>query len=87
MRRYLPEGLSYKIERCDMVSYICGKGPVRGTRSAWLPTTKSHEEYKAERRLETVEIHLPDIEKLIRQVYDKKDDAENRISIAYATED
>jgi hypothetical protein len=87
MRRHLPENLNYEIERCDMVSYICGKGPVKGGRSAWLPTTKPHEKYKAARRLETVEIHLPDIETLIRQVYDKKDNTENPVSIAYATED
>jgi hypothetical protein len=87
MRRHLPGNINYEIERCDMVSYVCEKSPVRGSRSAWLSTTKPHEEYKAERRLETVEIHLPDIETLIRQVYDTKEDARNRVSIAYASED
>jgi hypothetical protein len=83
----LPQGINQKSERCDMVSYICGKSPKRGGRLAWLPVDKPHPEYKANRRLEVVEIHLPDIESLIREVYHKKDDIEELTSLEYDTED
>lgn len=84
LRKRLPETLNHKIERCDMVSYICGESPVRGGRTAWLPTEKPHSEYKAGRRLETVEIHLPEVEALIESVYRKKPDVEAYASIGSA---
>lgn len=62
------------VERCDLVSYVCGQPPVRGNRSTWLPVDKPHSNYKGERRLEAVEIHLQDVEDLIRTVYGKMDD-------------
>src|SRR5258708_261576 len=76
-----------KFERCDMVSYICGIDPVKENRSAWLSTDNPHEKYKAQRRLEAVEIHLPNVEELIRKVYEKRDDIVANVSIASAAED
>lgn len=71
------QGAKHKSERCDMVSYICGVDPKRDGRLTWLPTDQPREEYKAQRRLEAVEIHLPQVESLIRRVYGKIDDNED----------
>ncbi len=57
-------------ERCDLVSYICGRHPKRD--SVWLPTEKPHKCYNADRRLEAVETHLNDVEALIHEVYSYK---------------
>ncbi|MFO0055592.1 MAG: DEAD/DEAH box helicase, partial [Dolichospermum sp.] len=54
-------------ERCDLVSYICGKHPVRS--ATWISADIPNEEYTANRKLEAVEIHLHDIENLINTVY------------------
>ena len=70
-----------------MISYICGESPVRGNRTAWLPTDTPHEAYKAQRRLEVVETHLPNVEVLIRNVYGKKDDSPANVSLATIVED
>jgi hypothetical protein len=67
---------NYKAERRDIVSYVCGKSPVLKGLSAWLPTDNPHEAYTAKRRLEAVEIHLPDLVNLVREVYHKQDDGE-----------
>lgn len=60
-------------ERCDLVSYVCGRSPVRDSRTAWVPTETPHTKYTASRRLEVVEAHLHDVEILICQVYAKKE--------------
>jgi DEAD/DEAH box helicase len=57
-------------ERCDLVSYICGEHPsAKRQRKAWISTEKAHENYTSGRRLEAVEIHLHDVENLIKAVY------------------
>jgi hypothetical protein len=56
-------------ERCDLVSYICGRLPRRN--ATWIGTEQPHEAYKANRRLEVVEVHLHDVESMVRTVYDK----------------
>ena len=61
-------------ERCDLVSYVCGRSPVQGNRSTWMDTQKPHAKYTAKRRLEAVEVHLQNIEALICQVYGKEKD-------------
>jgi len=55
-------------ERCDLISYVCRRP---GPRENWarLPTDKPHPQYTGARRLEAVEVHLPDIEGLIHEVY------------------
>jgi hypothetical protein len=59
-------------ERCDLVSYVCRR-PGPGERRVRLPLDKPHRKYTARRRLEAVEVHLPDVESLIREVYGIKD--------------
>ena len=55
-------------ERCDLVSYICGLPPVRST-TVVIPTEAPHTNYTAGRRLESVEVHLYDVNGLIEDVY------------------
>ncbi|GLV59864.1 hypothetical protein KDH_66880 [Dictyobacter sp. S3.2.2.5] len=87
LRKKLPENCNYEPERCDMVSYICSKSPASKTRTAWLSKSKPHEKYKAQRRLETVEIHLPAVRELIQKVYERKNIIKTEISIEYALKD
>ncbi|WP_414619103.1 DEAD/DEAH box helicase [Calothrix sp. CCY 0018] len=54
-------------ERCDLVSYVCGQHPIRNKN--WISTNKAHDKYTANRKLEAVEIHLHDVENLIKAVY------------------
>jgi hypothetical protein len=54
-------------ERVDLVSYVCGRSPVQ--KPTWISIEKPHSKYTATRRLETVEIHLTDVESLIKSVY------------------
>lgn len=60
-------------ERCDLVSYICGLPPVKGT-TVVIPENSPHEKYKGGRRLKAVETHLYDVEGLIEQIYEKEED-------------
>ncbi|MED4588237.1 hypothetical protein [Priestia flexa] len=61
-------------ERYDLVSYVCGKSPVRSkTRKSWIPSNMPHPSYEGKRKLEAVEVHLNDVEDLIREVYRKVD--------------
>ncbi|MEA5464949.1 DEAD/DEAH box helicase [Leptothoe sp. PORK10 BA2] len=55
-------------ERCDLVVYNCGLPPIRAS-SVIIPTSTPHQEYKAQRRLEAVEIHLHDVNGLVEEVY------------------
>jgi hypothetical protein len=55
-------------ERCDLVSYICGKPPTDS--NTWLSPHKPHSKYTAGRRLEAVEIHLSKVDELVKEVYD-----------------
>ncbi|MBF2066060.1 MAG: DEAD/DEAH box helicase [Calothrix sp. C42_A2020_038] len=54
-------------QRYDLISYICGQHPIKNT--TWISTETAHKNYTGERRLEAVEIHLHDVEKLIKAVY------------------
>ncbi|HAG85568.1 MAG TPA: hypothetical protein DCL61_31630, partial [Cyanobacteria bacterium UBA12227] len=55
-------------ERCDLVTYICGLPPVQGS-TVIIPKSAPHTDYTAERRLESVEIHLHDVDGLIEEAY------------------
>ena len=57
-------------KRCDLVSYICGQHPIK--KAAWISTETAHEKYTGGRRLEAVEIHLHEVEKLITTVYSQR---------------
>ena len=54
-------------ERCDLVSYACGKSP--SERATWIDRDSPHAEYQAGRKLETVEIHLSDLDELVKLLY------------------
>ena len=58
-------GGNYK--RADLVNYTCGRGPRRET--DWIPAKEPHESYSAGRELESVEVHLTDVDELVEQVY------------------
>jgi DEAD/DEAH box helicase len=55
-------------ERCDLVTYICGLPPVQRS-TVIIPKLAPHTDYTAERRLESVEIHLHDVDGLIEEAY------------------
>ncbi|QLE40705.1 DEAD/DEAH box helicase [Nostoc sp. C052] len=63
------EKVDINYERCDLISYICGKHPVKNP--TWISPEKPHEEYTAGRRLEAVEIHLHEVENLVTTVYNQ----------------
>lgn len=69
-------------ERCDLVSYVCGLEPRRPpSRKTWIdPPTNMNDFYTGGRKLETVEIHLYDVEGIISKVYDKPQNVNNCIS-------
>jgi hypothetical protein len=73
-------------ERYDLVSYVCSP-PKRRNNWARLPTDKPHPQYTASRRLEAVEIHLPDVESVIREVYGITNSAEALDTDEYVDED
>lgn len=55
-------------ERFDQVTYVCGRKPVQGGKT-WIPSEKPHDKYKGGRRLHVAEIHLSDVEELVKKVY------------------
>lgn len=57
-------------ERFDLISYVCGKSPTKvKTRYSWMPPSTPHPSYKAGRNLESIEVHLIDVEEIINEVY------------------
>ncbi|MCY8404828.1 hypothetical protein [Bacillus sonorensis] len=57
-------------ERCDLIVYVCGEKPKR--KLTWMSTDIPHKNYKGKRRLESVEVHLNDVEDLIYTIYNKQ---------------
>lgn len=74
LRKLYMDGKNDKYERLDLVSYICGRSPKQKNRYSWIPTEKPNDKYKGKRRLEAVEVHLNDVEEIVKHVYNKKDD-------------
>jgi DEAD/DEAH box helicase len=70
-------------ERCDLVSYICGRHPI--INPTWISLKKPHEEYTAGRRLETVEIHLHEVENLVKTVYSQSASTTPLVNISNQT--
>ncbi|MEH2023259.1 hypothetical protein [Nostoc sp.] len=70
-------------ERCDLISYICGKHPV--INPTWISPDKPHEQYTAGRRLEAVEIHLHEVENLVITVYSQPANATPSVHISTQT--
>ncbi len=68
LRQVWIEGASSnKYERYDLVSYVHGQRPIR--RATWSPVDQPHPSYHGNRRLETVEVYLDNIDTLIHEVY------------------
>lgn len=82
--RQLDEKGATECERYDLVSYACGRSPKR--KETWLSISQPHKNYTASRKLEAVEIHLCDVERLVREVYDKKEIASITPTISLARE-
>lgn len=57
-------------ERRDMVCYVCGRRPQRTP--SWMPSSNPHNTYTASRRLTAAEVHLEDLDDLIRELYNHK---------------
>ena len=64
---YHRRDLSGDYKRADLVSYTCGRGPIRET--DWIPAKEPHDSYSAGRELESVEVHLTNVDELVEQVY------------------
>ena len=73
LRQYFLSPKSSAPERYDLVSYACGRGPVSASRKSWIPSDRPHIKYTGKRRLEAVEIHLFQVDKLILEVYRKQE--------------
>jgi hypothetical protein len=54
-------------KRADLVSYTCGRSPVR--RDSWARTDAPDPVYSAGRELECVEIHLSNVDGLVDEIY------------------
>lgn len=67
LRRLNFERASVNYERIDQVTYVCGQKPIRESR--WISQKKPHDAYTGSRRLHVAEVHLPDVEQLIVDVY------------------
>jgi hypothetical protein len=59
-------------DRYDMVSYLCGQRPIRS--ETWIPYDRPHTEYKGDRSLQVFEVHLHEVDQLVKIVYNKNDD-------------
>jgi len=65
LRLYNRNDAGYR--RFDLVSYTCGRRPVKS--ASWIALNKPHVEYSGNRHLESVEIHLTDVDELVEEVY------------------
>jgi superfamily II DNA/RNA helicase len=70
-------------KRYDLVSYICGQHPVRNQN--WISINKAHDKYTGGRNLEAAEIHLHDVESLIKAVYVQQTSAILSVDVAAQT--
>ena len=64
---YHRRDLTGNYKRADLVSYTCGRSPQRAT--DWIPVHEPHGSYSADRELESVEVHLTNVDDLVEQVY------------------
>ncbi|ENH97927.1 DEAD/DEAH box helicase [Gracilibacillus halophilus YIM-C55.5] len=70
---YLDLGNFGNSNRYDLVSYVCGNSPKK--KSTWIDTEEPHEGYSAGRELESVEVHISDIDQLVKTIYQKEEDS------------
>lgn len=61
-------------ERFNCVSYVCGKSPKKpSSRESWISREEPHPNYIGGRKLESVEVHLTEINELVKLVYGKEE--------------
>jgi hypothetical protein len=72
LRQLWFKGLDGTCERCDLVIYVCGRSPIKGTRQTWLLSDRPHASYTATRKFEAVEVHLSGVPALVSQIYGKR---------------
>jgi len=70
LRRYLNQRPP-TVPRFDLVVYVCGRRPVASADGCWIDRASPHARYTASRHLQATEVHLVDVEQLIRDVYGK----------------
>jgi hypothetical protein len=56
------------IERCDLLLYVCGRGP-KPPRESWIHRTTPSVEYTGKRRFEAAEAHVARIKRLVAHCY------------------
>ena len=71
LTRLLLQGPDSSYERCDLASYVCGRSPTHLSRTTWISPDTPHPDYRSNRRLEAVEIHLNNVDSLVAEVYGK----------------
>ncbi|WP_445152482.1 hypothetical protein [Baekduia sp. Peel2402] len=54
-------------ERMDMLVYVCGKKPT--AKKTWMSVTAPHDKYAGGKRLEAVEVHISDVDGVLRAVH------------------
>jgi len=67
LRQLWLEGPEGDYERCDLVTYACGRSP--RNKASWIAAGTPETSYTGGRRLEAIEIHLGDVPRLIEEVY------------------
>lgn len=61
-----------QVQRYDCVSYIFGQSPIRPkTKFSWIDRDNPHPNYSGSRKLEVAEVHLTNVDDLIRYLYRK----------------
>jgi hypothetical protein len=69
LRKLYLKGAGSPYERVDQVTYICGRKPAAKGQTSWIPTGKPHSKYTGSRRLHVAEIHLNQVEDLVKKAY------------------
>jgi hypothetical protein len=69
LRRFHFEGAIAPYERFDQVTYVCGRRPAQSGRTTWIAADRPHANYTGGRKLHVAEIHLPDVDRLVADVY------------------
>lgn len=69
LRRLYLTGASAGYERIDQITYVCGRKPVRNGSKSWIPSAAPHVKYTGARRLHVAEIHLSQVDDLVKKVY------------------
>lgn len=56
-------------ERYDLICYICGQVPIR--RESWISRNTPMSDYKGDRNLEAIEVHIGQVNGLVLELYGK----------------